>query len=74
MLNSLTAREREVAQYIADGLDNKTIANMTGVLPGTITNLLALIADKLEKPAGYSSRVWVARVVWEQGWKSGNNG
>lgn len=66
MLDSLTAHERAIAEYISEGLSNKTISRILGVNPGTISDYLVIIADKLEKPDGYSSRVWVARTIWSQ--------
>lgn len=66
MLDSLTAHERAIAEYISEGLSNQTISRILGVNPRTISGHLVIIADKLETPDGYSSRVWVARTIWSQ--------
>ena len=66
LLNSLTRHERDVAKHIANGLNNRAIAKIISVNAYTVASLVVLIADKLERPEGYSSRVWIARAVWEQ--------
>lgn len=64
-LAALTEREKTIARYVASGLGNGQIGQLLSVQTNTITNRLRIIADKLEAPEGYSSRVWVARAVWE---------
>jgi DNA-binding CsgD family transcriptional regulator len=52
----ITAREREVAELIAEGLSNEQIAHRLVVTPGTVANHVAHILSKL----GLQSRVQVA--------------
>jgi DNA-binding CsgD family transcriptional regulator len=54
--DAMTAREREVADLIAQGLSNEQIAERLVVTPGTVANHVAHILAKL----GLQSRVQVA--------------
>ena len=66
MLDSLTAHERAIAECISEGLGNKNISRIFNVKPRTIADYVLIIADKLEKPDGYSARVWIARAILDQ--------
>lgn len=66
MIDSLTAHERAIAECISEGLDNKNISRIFNVKPRTIAAYVLIIAGKLEKPDGYSARVWIARAIWGQ--------
>jgi len=46
-LRGLTARERQVADLAASGLQNKTIATNLGLSPNTVRNVLAQVYEKL---------------------------
>lgn len=53
MIEQLTAREREILQYLSRGLSDKEIANYLYITPGTVRNHVASIFDKL----GVNSRL-----------------
>jgi DNA-binding NarL/FixJ family response regulator len=46
----LTPRQREVAQYVADGLTNKVIAVLMGVTDRRVQVLVSSIAFRLRNP------------------------
>ncbi|MGW2252365.1 response regulator [Kitasatospora sp. NPDC001660] len=58
----LTAREREIAELVADGATNAEIGTGLFISPGTVKNHLANIQRKL----GARNRVGIAAWVWEQ--------
>ncbi|MFI8460052.1 response regulator [Kitasatospora sp. NPDC085464] len=58
----LTAREREIAEQVADGATNAEIGAGLFISPGTVKNHLASIQRKL----GARNRVGIAAWVWEQ--------
>lgn len=47
-LDSLTAREKDILQLVAQGCSNKEIANQLFISEGTVRNTLSIILDKLE--------------------------
>jgi DNA-binding NarL/FixJ family response regulator len=47
-LDELTAREREVVELVAQGLDNPTIARRLGMRDKTVRNHLSAILSKLD--------------------------
>ncbi|MFB6725930.1 response regulator [Kribbella sp. NPDC056345] len=59
---TLTAREQEVAELVADGGTNADIAEQLVLSPGTVKNHLAAIQRKL----GARNRVGIAAAVWSQ--------
>lgn len=48
--NCLTAREREVASLVKEGLSNKQIAIELGISPATVKNHVHMILEKLNMP------------------------
>lgn len=58
----LTAREREIAELVADGATNAEIGTGLFISAGTVKNHLANIQRKL----GARNRVGIAAWVWEQ--------
>ncbi|KJS52972.1 response regulator transcription factor [Streptomyces rubellomurinus] len=58
----LTAREREIAELVADGATNAEIGAGLFISPGTVKNHLANVQRKL----GARNRVGIAAWVWEQ--------
>ncbi|MFE4973406.1 response regulator [Kitasatospora sp. NPDC056651] len=58
----LTAREREIAELVADGATNAEIGAGLFISPGTVKNHLANVQRKI----GARNRVGVAAWVWEQ--------
>ncbi|MEU8922792.1 response regulator transcription factor [Kitasatospora sp. NPDC048545] len=61
-VEELTAREREIAEQVADGATNAEIGAGLFISPGTVKNHLASIQRKL----GARNRVGIAAWVWEQ--------
>ncbi|MFE6053695.1 response regulator [Kitasatospora sp. NPDC056446] len=61
-LEELTAREREIAEQVADGATNAEIGAGLFISPGTVKNHLASVQRKL----GARNRVGIAAWVWEQ--------
>ncbi|MFF7995723.1 response regulator [Kitasatospora xanthocidica] len=61
-VEELTAREREIADQVADGATNAEIGAGLFISPGTVKNHLASIQRKL----GARNRVGIAAWVWEQ--------
>ncbi|WP_030235363.1 response regulator transcription factor [Streptomyces sp. NRRL S-350] len=61
-LEELTAREREIAEQVANGATNAEIGAGLFISPGTVKNHLASIQRKL----GARNRVGIAAWVWEQ--------
>jgi DNA-binding CsgD family transcriptional regulator len=59
LLDSLSAREREVAELIAEGFTHKEIARSLGIAPTTVRNQTARIYEK----AGVSSRAALTRAI-----------
>jgi DNA-binding CsgD family transcriptional regulator len=60
---NLTQREREVLEYLLQGLDSKAIANRMNISPNTVKTFLRLIMTK----TGVSSRsAVVARIIMSQ--------
>ncbi|WP_040980376.1 response regulator transcription factor [Oceanobacillus jeddahense] len=47
-LESLTAREQEILQLVAQGCSNKEISSQLFVSEGTVRNVISIILDKLE--------------------------
>ncbi|MFJ9949210.1 response regulator [Kitasatospora sp. NPDC091207] len=62
-VEELTAREREIAQLVADGSTNAEIGSQLFISAGTVKNHLATIQRKI----GARNRVGVAAWVWESG-------
>ncbi len=62
-VEELTAREKEVARFVADGATNSEIAAALFITAGTVKNHLASIQRKL----GARNRVGVAAWAWESG-------
>ncbi|MEV8324771.1 response regulator transcription factor [Kitasatospora sp. NPDC056731] len=62
-IEELTAREREIAEQVADGATNAEIGAGLFISPGTVKNHLANVQRKL----GARNRVGIAAWVWEQG-------
>lgn len=60
-LQTLTAREQEVARLAASGLQNKAIAVTLGLSPNTVRNTLSQVFEKLE----VTTRTQLAAVVFE---------
>ncbi|MFI6678770.1 LuxR C-terminal-related transcriptional regulator [Kribbella sp. NPDC050470] len=60
--SSLTEREKEVAELVADGGTNADIAEQLVLSPGTVKNHLASIQRKLD----VRNRVGIAAAVWSQ--------
>ncbi|MFJ6621062.1 response regulator [Kitasatospora sp. NPDC091335] len=58
----LTAREREIAELVADGATNAEIGAGLFISPGTVKNHLANVQRKI----GARNRVGIAAWVWEQ--------
>ncbi|MBV2152407.1 response regulator transcription factor [Kitasatospora sp. SUK 42] len=58
----LSAREREIAELVADGATNAEIGARLFISPGTVKNHLANVQRKL----GARNRVGIAAWVWEQ--------
>ena len=58
-LDQLTAREREVLEVVAQGLDNNAIAKRFGVSEKTVRNQVSAILGKLEVES--RSKRWYAR-------------
>ncbi|MEU1284707.1 response regulator transcription factor [Kitasatospora sp. NPDC005856] len=58
----LTAREREIAELVADGATNAEIGAGLFISPGTVKNHLANIQRKI----GARNRVGIAAWIWEQ--------
>ncbi|MFD7826068.1 response regulator [Kitasatospora sp. NPDC059803] len=63
LIEELTAREREIAEQVADGATNAEIGAGLFISPGTVKNHLANVQRKL----GARNRVGIAAWVWEQG-------
>ncbi|MFI5644392.1 response regulator [Kitasatospora sp. NPDC051705] len=61
-VEELTAREREIAELVADGATNAEIGSGLFISPGTVKNHLANVQRKL----GARNRVGIAAWVWEQ--------
>ncbi|MGW3042607.1 response regulator [Kitasatospora sp. NPDC001159] len=61
-VEELTAREREIAEQVANGATNAEIGAGLFISPGTVKNHLASIQRKL----GARNRVGIAAWVWEQ--------
>ncbi|MEU9041868.1 MULTISPECIES: response regulator transcription factor [unclassified Kitasatospora] len=61
-VEELTAREREIAEQVADGATNAEIGAGLFISPGTVKNHLASVQRKL----GARNRVGIAAWVWEQ--------
>ncbi|MER7755634.1 response regulator transcription factor [Kitasatospora sp. NPDC097643] len=61
-VEELTAREREIAELVADGATNAEIGAGLFISPGTVKNHLANVQRKL----GARNRVGIAAWVWEQ--------
>lgn len=59
LLDRLSAREREVAELIAEGLTHKEIAREMGIAPTTVRNQTARIFEK----AGVTSRAALTRAI-----------
>lgn len=59
MLDNFSAREREVAELIAEGFTHKEIARELGIAPTTVRNQTARIFEK----AGVSSRAALTRAI-----------
>ena len=59
----LTEREREVAELIADGLDNREIAQAAYLSEGTIRNHISTILSKLH----LKNRTQIAIAYWRRG-------
>ena len=62
-LDELTAREHEVLELVAQGLDNDTIAKKLGISEKTVRNQVSAIRSKL----GVTSRVQTAVRAREAG-------
>ncbi|MFE2723215.1 response regulator [Kitasatospora sp. NPDC059327] len=62
-VEELTAREREIAQLVANGSTNAEIGSQLFITAGTVKNHLATIQRKI----GARNRVGVAAWVWESG-------
>ncbi|MFG2909841.1 response regulator [Kitasatospora sp. NPDC048286] len=58
----LTAREREIAELVADGATNAEIGAGLFISPGTVKNHLANVQRKI----GARNRVGIAAWIWEQ--------
>lgn len=58
----LTEREREVAELIADGLDNREIAQAAYLSEGTVRNHISTILSKLH----LKNRTQIAIAYWRQ--------
>jgi len=59
----LSAREREVLQYLASGDSNKAIARALALSPHTVKRHVANILDKLELGSrGHAAAWWLTRV------------
>ncbi|MET9835053.1 response regulator transcription factor [Streptomyces sp. NPDC006385] len=58
---TLTAREREVLDLLADGLPNQAIAHALTISPGTVKDHVHSIFSKLN----VNSRLHAARIAWE---------
>ena len=58
-LNSLSKRERQVLKLLAQGLDNKAIAETLGVTPKAAAFHVGGILGKLEVPSRQAAIVWV---------------
>ncbi|GAA2063766.1 response regulator transcription factor [Streptomyces albiaxialis] len=63
----LTAREKEIAGHVAQGLTNADIARALFISPGTVKTHVAAIQRKL----GARNRVGVAVHAWEMGYAEG---
>ncbi|MFG3254166.1 response regulator [Streptomyces sp. NPDC048172] len=63
----LTAREKEIAGHVAQGLTNADIARALFISPGTVKTHVAAIQRKL----GVRNRVGVAVHGWERGYAEG---
>ncbi|MFJ2191525.1 response regulator [Kitasatospora sp. NPDC087861] len=61
-VEELTAREREIAELVADGATNAEIGAGLFISPGTVKNHLANVQRKL----GARNRVGIAAWVWEK--------
>ena len=59
----LTDREREVAELIADGLDNREIAQAAYLSEGTVRNHISTILSKLH----LKNRTQIAIAYWRRG-------
>ncbi|MBM6943197.1 response regulator transcription factor [Collinsella intestinalis] len=59
----LTEREREVAELIADGLDNREIAQTAYLSEGTVRNHISAILSKLH----LKNRTQIAIAYWRRG-------
>jgi len=60
---NLTQRERDVLEYLLQGLDSKAIANRMNISPNTVKTFLRLIMTK----TGVSSRsAVVAKIIMSQ--------
>jgi two-component system OmpR family sensor kinase len=62
-IRQLTARQREMAACIAEGLSNEEIAERLVVTPGTVANHVAAILDRL----GLKNRTQIATWAVERG-------
>ena len=59
--DSLTKRELEIAELIADGLSDSEISETLHLAPSTVRNNLTTIYQKV----GVESRTLLAGLVWE---------
>lgn len=64
-LSSLTCREKDIACDVAEGLSNRQIAIKRGVAVKTVAHGIYMLAQKIDIPEGFSSRVYIARFIWE---------
>lgn len=62
-IRSLTPREREIIRFVAQGLDNETIAEQLFISPFTVKTHLNRSMQKL----GVSGRAQLVRVAYEHG-------
>lgn len=57
-LSTLTPREREVVALIAQGLDNRSIAEQLGLAEQTVRNYVSRVYDKLDLHSRVELAVW----------------
>lgn len=61
-IDTLTPRERDVLELVAQGLTNKEIAEQLFLSEGTVRNLVSVIMEKL----GAKNRTHLSFIVWNE--------
>ena len=66
-LDALSLSEKRVARLVAQGESNSDIAEILKISKTTVKNHLRSCVEKMEIKQGGSSRVRLARKIWEEG-------